>query len=102
MVEGDDQSFPMRGDRVGAADLDERCGRGLRGALIETAMNPEAFRFWWSQIEAVFDVKDRVTCRHSPTRLVSEKRGVLDRFSSKAEELAGQRTPPGGSGRRSS
>ena len=56
--------------------------------LVELASNPDGFRFWWGQMEAVFDIDDPRKLPPLPEPLSDEEQAILERFSSKAEDLA--------------
>lgn len=58
--------------------------------LIEISLAPDGFRFWWSQIEAIFDIGDPREFPAFPAAptLPAEERSTLDRYVAKSRELA--------------
>lgn len=56
--------------------------------LIDRAPDPEGFRFWWSQLEAIFEINDPRNFPSLPEVMAGDERAIVDRFIEKAEELA--------------
>jgi hypothetical protein len=58
--------------------------------LIEISPSSDAFRFWWGQLEAIFDFNDPRDFPAFPAtpELPADERAVLDRFVAKSRELA--------------
>jgi hypothetical protein len=56
--------------------------------MVEVAQTPDAFAFWWKQLDFVFEFNDPRTLPPLPAPLSDDEQGIVDRYVAKARDLA--------------